>query len=132
MPQNGVIDSVKAAAPGLGQFAATLLKLQTHRHNHLGDIEEPAFNMLLDLLVQAEKGRDGVSISSLGLVSGLAATTALRWIHQLEQRGLVTITGDPDDRRRRGVRLSEQAMHSLVAYLQIAKTACGDGNSAVR
>jgi DNA-binding MarR family transcriptional regulator len=102
-------------------LAHTLLGLQSLRAKMLGirRINDSAWNMLLDLYVYGPQG-PGVSVSSLGIASGAPQSTSLRLINQIEAQGLVYLADDPRDRRRRMVRLTDDARHRLDHYLQSA------------
>lgn len=76
---------------------------------------DPAWDMLLDLLLCDLEGRR-VSITSACLAASVPATTALRWIATLEERGLVARVADECDRRRSHLRLAEPARASLIAW----------------
>lgn len=78
---------------------------------------EPAWDILLDLFVAREEGKQ-ISISSSCIASCAAPTTALRWISLLEERGLVERQPDARDRRRAYVRLTAQAELALRTYLE--------------
>ena len=67
--------------------------------NIAGISASPAFDTLLDLFINASAGRL-VSVSSACIGTACPATTALRWIRYLEERGLVTRKSDPYDQRR--------------------------------
>lgn len=71
---------------------------------------------MLDLYIQAARGH-AVSVSSACVGSNAAPTTALRWMRELERRGLVTRTLDPKDGRRKYVRLSDKANEAMRQYL---------------
>lgn len=73
--------------------------------------------MLLDLYVKKQMGKEEVCISSVGLACHVAPTTALRYIYQLEERGLVETRDDPNDGRRRYVLLSSESRSGLDKYL---------------
>ena len=60
---------------------------------------DPAWDMLLDLL-QAELVQHRVPVSSLCIAAAVPATTALRWIKTMTDRGLVHRRADPHDGRR--------------------------------
>lgn len=77
---------------------------------------EPAWDIMLDLLVmQAHDRRVGVSSSCIA--SGCPSTTALRHIKRLEDHGLITVTDDPYDRRRRYMELTSTALDLLRTAL---------------
>ena len=69
---------------------------------------EPAWDMLLDLL-HADILDHNVSVSSVCIASNAPATTALRYLHLLEQDALVKRIPDPCDHRRCFIRLTEDA-----------------------
>lgn len=73
---------------------------------------EPAWDILLDLFVAAEKGKR-VAVSSACIGAGVPNTTALRWLNVLETRGLVEREDDNRDARRSFVRLTTRG-HTLM------------------
>lgn len=76
---------------------------------------DPAWDMLLDLTA-ARAEHERVSVTSLCIASGVPATTALRWINQLEEAGLVERVADDIDRRRAFVALTDKAADAMAAY----------------
>lgn len=83
-----------------------------------GDLfADPAWDMLLELYA-AELGQRRLAVTSLCIGSGVPATTALRWIRTLENKGLLVRSADPRDGRRVFVSLSETAVRSMSAYFQ--------------
>ena len=81
---------------------------------------DPAWDMLLDLMAARLEGTP-VAVSSLCIASAVPATTALRWIRTLTDRGLLVRVADPRDGRRVFIDLSEQTARSLTAYLRSAR-----------
>jgi DNA-binding MarR family transcriptional regulator len=79
---------------------------------------EPAWDMLLDLYI-AEKKNKRVSVTAACIGANCPGTTALRWLQQLEERGLVLREADPKDARRSFVRLSEQGYARMTDYLRV-------------
>jgi hypothetical protein len=76
---------------------------------------DPAWDMLLDLTAaRAEHTR--VSVTSLCIASGVPPTTALRWIGQMTQSGLLERVEDDADRRRAFVALSAGAADAMARY----------------
>lgn len=76
---------------------------------------DPAWDMLLDLTAaRAEHTR--VSITSLCIASGVPPTTALRWIGQMIDAGLLERVEDETDRRRAFVALTDKAAESMARY----------------
>lgn len=87
---------------------------------------DPAWDLLLDLLVSESEGR---SVSTTAacmasgvaacMASGVAASTALRYINLLEERDLVMRVPDPSDARRMFVKLSPVRRREMIAYLRL-------------
>lgn len=78
---------------------------------------DPAWDMLLDLMAaRLEKNR--VAVSSLCIAAAVPATTALRWIKALTDRGIFVRQADPQDGRRVYIELSDDSARALGAYLR--------------
>jgi DNA-binding MarR family transcriptional regulator len=77
---------------------------------------EPAWDMLLDLYI-ADKKNKRVSVTAACIGANCPGTTALRWLQQLEERGLLVREADKKDARRNFVRLSEQGYARMTDYL---------------
>ena len=76
---------------------------------------DPAWDILLDLTAaRAEHTR--VSVTSLCIASGVPPTTALRWISQMVEAGLLVRVEDESDRRRAFIELSDKAADSMARY----------------
>lgn len=78
---------------------------------------DPAWDMLLDLMA-ARIERSRVAVSSLCIAAAVPATTALRWIKLLTDRGLLVRSADPQDGRRVYIELSDEAARATAAYLR--------------
>jgi DNA-binding MarR family transcriptional regulator len=76
---------------------------------------DPAWDMLLDLL-QAEIAQLRVPVSSLCIAAAVPATTALRWLKSMTERGIFVRRADPHDGRRVFVELSRDASIALRRY----------------
>lgn len=72
---------------------------------------EPAWDMLLLL-----GGEGPQPVSALSVAGGTPATTGLRWIARLQRAGLIERIDDPEDRRRRWMRLSSAGRAALTGY----------------
>jgi DNA-binding MarR family transcriptional regulator len=71
--------------------------------------------MLLDLTAaRAEHTR--VSVTSLCIASGVPPTTALRWIGQMVETGLLQRVEDETDKRRAFITLSDRAVDAMARY----------------
>lgn len=78
---------------------------------------DPAWEVLLDLAMAEASGRF-VSVTSLCLASGVATTTALRRMDELQDLGLIERFPDGSDRRRTLVRLTEVGRSRMGVYLE--------------
>ena len=76
---------------------------------------DPAWDMLLDLL-QAEIAQLRVPVSSLCIAAAVPATTALRWLKSMTDKGIFVRRADPHDGRRVFVELSREASISMRRY----------------
>ncbi len=76
---------------------------------------DPAWDILLDLTAaRVEHAR--VSVTSLCIASGVPPTTALRWIGQMTETGLLRRVEDETDRRRAFITLSDCAADAMARY----------------
>jgi DNA-binding MarR family transcriptional regulator len=76
---------------------------------------DPAWDILLDLTAaRAEHIR--VSVTSLCIASGVPPTTALRWISQMTEAGLLERVEDDSDRRRAFIQLGDKAADAMARY----------------
>lgn len=78
---------------------------------------DPAWDMLLELHA-AQIAQKRVSVSTLCKGSAVPATTALRWITALEREHLVQRRGDPLDRRRVFVELTEKGREAMSEFFK--------------
>jgi DNA-binding MarR family transcriptional regulator len=81
-----------------------------------GDLfADPAWDILLDLAAaRAEHKR--VSVTSVCIASGVPPTTALRWIAQLTEGGLLQRIEDDTDRRRAFIALTDRAADAMARF----------------
>ncbi len=84
---------------------------------------DPAWDILLDLTAaRAEHLR--VSVSSLCIAAGVPPTTALRWISQMVDTGLLVRVEDETDRRRAFIALADKAADAMARYfMELQKSA---------
>ena len=81
-----------------------------------GDLfADPAWDMLLDLTA-ARVEHTRVSVTSLCIASGVPPTTALRWISQMTDAGLLERVEDDCDRRRAFIQLTDKAVDAMARY----------------
>ncbi|MBX7513300.1 MarR family transcriptional regulator [Qipengyuania sp. GH38] len=80
---------------------------------------DPAWDILLDLAA-ARAGHERVSVTSLCIAAGVPATTALRWITQMVDSGLLLRIPDPADRRRAHIALADSTADAMARYFREA------------
>lgn len=81
-----------------------------------GDLfADPAWDILLDLTAARAEHRR-VSVTSLCIAAAVPATTALRWISQMTDMGLLLREQDPDDKRRAFIVLSDAVADTMARY----------------
>ncbi len=84
---------------------------------------DPAWSMLIDLYRAELKGQR-LSVTSVCIGSGVAGTTALRYVRALENRGYVSRMPDPDDKRRAFIQLTAMARRKLDDYFGKVNARC--------
>lgn len=96
-----------------------MIRARRMRANHLpADLfADPAWDMLLDLL-QAEIVQHRVPVSSLCIAAAVPATTALRWIKAMTDRGLLVRRDDPHDGRRVFIEMASTTSAALRRYFK--------------
>ena len=107
-----------AAAPVDAAYVRTIIRARRIRDRFFSGalFADPAFDMLLDLYAARLEGIR-VAVSSLCIAAAVPATTALRWIKTLTDRGLFVRVDDPQDGRRIYIELSEDAAKAMSRYL---------------
>lgn len=112
----------KSADPSfadLQELGAKLLKIRQSRGNFVAEdvISEPAWGILLDLVVAGLKG-ERVATSSACAAAQVPLSTALRHVNQLIQAGWVKRINDPHDKRRTFLELQPRYFDVMVNYLR--------------
>jgi len=95
-----------------------LIKARRERARYLNSdlFFDPAWDILLDLL-RAELAMQRVSVSSLCIASGVPATTALRYLKTMAERGMIIRHADTRDGRRVFVELAPKISQDLRRYV---------------
>ena len=78
---------------------------------------DPAWDILLELYA-AELGQRRIFVTRLCRGAAVPATTAMRWIGQMEAQGLIDRREDPLDRRRQFLTLSNKGVEAMDAYFE--------------
>ena len=114
----GDVPSIDAA------YVRSIIRARRLRDQYLrgGLFADPAWDMLLDLMA-ARLEHSRVAVSSLCIAAAVPATTALRWIKALSDRGLFVRSADPQDGRRVYIQLSEEAAEAMGHYLAAVQRA---------
>ena len=77
---------------------------------------DPAWDILLDLARAKLEGQQ-VSVSSVCIAASVPMSTALRWVRQMTDAGLLRRWTDPKDRRRDLIALTEATAAHMRDYL---------------
>lgn len=96
-----------------------ILKARQRRSEYFGAdlFGEPAWDIILELFA-AELEDRRISVTSLCIASGVAPTTALRWIQKLEQEGFVFRESDKYDGRRHWMKLTSEGGQLIRRYFR--------------
>ncbi len=118
-PEDGGDRLVRATRPALPdpRLVRQMIRQRQLRSRYFGNelFADPAWDMLLDLTAaRAEHIR--VSVTSLCIASAVPPTTALRWIGQMIEAGLLHRVEDEADRRRAFITLSDKAADAMARY----------------
>ncbi|PTQ08263.1 MarR family transcriptional regulator [Sphingomonas oleivorans] len=105
-----------------GGFAKRLIRWRRKRDELLGEalFGDPAWDMMLDLFAAQEEGKQ-VSVSSLCIAAAVPATTGLRWINILVDRGILLKKDDERDRRRIWVELTPDYVQRMRTLLRAGR-----------
>jgi DNA-binding MarR family transcriptional regulator len=103
-------------------IARKIIKGRELRSQNLrqGLFSDPAWDMLLDLFLARLVGQK-VCVSSLCIASRVPATTALRWIKDMELHGELIRHADPTDKRRAYIDISDAAFEAVRTTLLAAE-----------
>ena len=77
---------------------------------------DPAWEILLDL-TRSKLENQQVSVSSVCIAASVPMSTALRWVRQMTDAGLLRRWTDPKDRRRDLIALTDAAANQMHDYL---------------
>lgn len=123
---HAVVDRVLEESAGPNK-AKELIAQRQMRRRLFGDalFEGPAWDLLLDLYVAHEEGT-AISLTCAGLVGGVPATTALRWIRRLADDGCITRSSDLNDGRRTLIELTPEMRSKVRHYLSSLSDSSAD------
>lgn len=115
---NRLIRDIRPSLPE-ARLVRRIIRQRQLRVRYFGSelFADPAWDMLLDLTA-ARVEHHRVSVTSLCIASGVPPTTALRWISQMTDAGLLERVEDEIDRRRAFITLSDHAVDAVARYFQ--------------
>lgn len=104
------------------QRARRIIAERRRRERTLGSelFADPAWDMLLDLYAAYHERRN-VSVSSLCIASAVPATTALRWIKTMTDKGLISRSADAHDGRRIYLHITDHVLEAMDEFLARAE-----------
>ncbi len=80
-------------------------------------VTDPVYDTLLHLYIAEEESMP-MSVSAVAPLTGIPATTCLRWIGQMENAGLIVRTRDSGDARRTWICLSADCKARLNRLIE--------------
>jgi DNA-binding MarR family transcriptional regulator len=86
-------------------------------YDYDGFSRSPAWDIMLDLFEANAKGRS-ISVSSASIGAACPETTALRWLHALEQMGLISRSFDTCDKRRMLISMTRDGLQKTTDALR--------------
>jgi DNA-binding MarR family transcriptional regulator len=116
--QTGIFGVEEVAKVVRRVIEARTLRLDIVRRDVLSD---PAWDMMLYLFLARLEQRE-VSVSSLCIAANAAPTTALRYISLLDQENVLKRHGDPSDKRRAFLRMTDACFDKLTNYFEHIST----------
>ncbi|MEI6200468.1 MAG: response regulator [Enhydrobacter sp.] len=115
-------ESTEAKRAALG----ALREVRKIRRKHLPEelFSDPCWEMLLDLY-ESHLTMADVTVTGLGVMSGVPLSTALRRIHELQNHGLIDRVDDSTDRRRTYVKLTDKGLDAVDSFFDsYLRSAC--------
>jgi DNA-binding transcriptional ArsR family regulator len=120
---SGRLEAMKSSALGgpvnAADLARHLYRQRRRREQYFSAklFGEPGWDLLLDLYIARCEGKKR-STKSACIGSGVAQTTALRWLERLEKEGLILRWRDVHDERQTLISLTDEAFARVTAHLQ--------------
>ncbi|MAC11889.1 MAG: MarR family transcriptional regulator [Sphingorhabdus sp.] len=123
---DGALGAAGAAPTIAPERIREMIRLRRMREDEFASdlFADPAWDMLLDLTASRIEDKP-VSVSSLCIASAVPATTALRWIKLMTDRGMLERRADSADARRIFIDLSDETyvrMQRLLGQMLAGQT----------
>lgn len=105
----------------LRNWLHTTIKTRRMRENFFPSdlFADPAWDILLDLTLARIEARV-TSVSSVCIAASVPNTTALRWLNNLLENGIVQRVPDQTDKRRHYIEISDHFYEHMVAFISKA------------
>jgi DNA-binding MarR family transcriptional regulator len=102
------------------QDVRVMIKLRRARDRFFGIdmFADPAWDILLELYA-SELTQMKISVSGLCEAAAVPPTTALRWVHALEEAGVIQRSPDRLDGRRIFISLSARGLEAMTNYFRL-------------
>jgi CheY-like chemotaxis protein/DNA-binding MarR family transcriptional regulator len=121
VPADGIPRRGEGPSPGERKRAALkdLKTMRRLRSQHFPSelFSDPCWEMLLDLYDAFLTGSE-VTVTSLGVASGVPQTTALRRMETLQGHGLIVRLEDEADKRRTIIRLTDSGLAAVERFFE--------------
>lgn len=103
---------------GINPTLRTIISSRSLRSRFFPDdlFADPAWDILLDL-ARADLDKQQVSVSSVCIAASVPMSTALRWVRQMTDAGMLSRWTDPKDRRRDLIALTDKTAAHMKDYL---------------
>lgn len=115
------MNDIALETPPLLRFALQIHRERRRRKHAFAEygplFGEPAWDMLLCLFIASERGR-ALTISAVAKAIEVPLNTALRYVDDMEVRGLLVRVRDTRDSRRTFLHLSAEADEKMRAFLR--------------
>lgn len=115
----GTAEPVRQNTPVTEKSIRSLIRLRRNRDRFFKAelFADPAWDILLELYA-SHLGQQRISVSSLCYSAAVPPTTALRWIANIEENGLIDRRADPTDGRRVFVQLTFAGQEAMANYFR--------------
>lgn len=115
-PNRASIDRSALTARELAVAMKTEIELRAKLFDDL-IVGDSSWRILLELFIANEN----VPVTSISVLGGMRATTGLRWIDLLNQKGFLSIIYAANDNRKKSLSLTEQGEEKMNGYFEVVK-----------
>ncbi len=117
-PGGAVAAEGPVCAQALAAAAKDMVSQRKLRRALFGPVPfaDPSWDIMLDVTL-CELEQRPVAVSSVCVAANVPNSTALRWVGDLVNMGILRRWADPNDGRRNFLGLTDQAREAMIAYL---------------